>query len=110
MPPPGQTSILKLRERERTFKSDKRHLCRDLFRRLGYRPFPSDDNIGEYLPFLHVREFGSWQKYNYDHWLLHWQGEDKREAMWTEVGAMMDGSKSLAGLEGGRVNGRFQRS
>ena len=97
----GSDLYPQLRERERTFKSDKRHLWSDLFRRIGYLPFPSDDHIGEYLPFLHVREFGSWQKYNHDHWLLHWQGEDKREAMWAEVGAMIDGSKTLARLEGG---------
>ena len=90
-----------LREREPAFEPEKRHLWRDLFRRFGYFPFPSDDHIGEYLPFLHVREFGSWEKYGHDHWLLHWDGKDKRDAMWQDIDAMVCGDKSLDNLKGG---------
>ena len=91
-----------LRQREPEFEPEKRYLWRDLFRRLGYFPFPSDDHIGEYLPFMHVREFGSWEKYGHDHWLLHWDGEDDRRGdMWSRVRALIEGEESIEVLRTG---------
>ena len=90
-----------LRAREQEFEPEKRHLWSDLFRRFGYFPFPSDDHIGEYLPFMHVREFAGWKKYDHDHWLLHWDGENRRQHMWDDIEAMIDGGKSLDTLKGG---------
>lgn len=90
-----------LRQREQDFEPDQQHLWSDLFRRFAYFPFPSDDHIGEYLPFMHVREFKPWEKYRHDHWLLHWDGEDRRQTMWDDINAMISGEKSLDALRGG---------
>ncbi len=91
-----------LREKAADHDPDKRHLWSDLFRTFGFMPFPSDDHVGEYLPFMHVRAYESWQKYDHDHWLLHWDGEDtRRETMWGEISEMIDGSRSIDSLRGG---------
>ncbi len=91
-----------LRQREQTYEPDQRHLWSDLFRRFGYLPFTSDDHIGEYLPFMHVREFNPWEKYRHDHWLLHWDGADhRRQTMWDDIQKMIDGNKPLDALRRG---------
>ena len=41
-----------LRKGLKNHHPDKRNLWKDLFRCFGYLPFPSDDHIGEYLPFM----------------------------------------------------------
>ena len=91
-----------LRDRERDFDPGRRRLWRDLFQRFGYMPFTSDDHIGEYLPFLHIGEFGSWEKSGHDHWLLHWDGDDsRRTGMWDEIRSMIAGDESIEPLRGG---------
>ena len=91
----GEDVYQLLREREPAYEPNDRCLWRDLFRRIGYFPFPSDDHLGEYLPHLHIREFGSWKRYAHDHWLLHWDGEDRRDGSWTEIDEMIRGKRSL---------------
>jgi alpha-galactosidase len=98
----GEDLYEALRQREPEFEPEQRHLWRDLFRRLGYFPFPSDDHIGEYLPFMHVREFGSWEKYGHDHALLHWDGEgDRRGDMWGRIRQLVGGEESIESLRQG---------
>lgn len=91
-----------LREKAADHDPGKQHLWSDLFRTFGFMPFPSDDHVGEYLPFMHVRAYEPWQKYSHDHWLLHWDGKDtRRETMWGEISEMIDGSRSIDSLRGG---------
>ena len=98
----GEDAYPRIRKREKDFEPDVRHLWQDLFRRLGYLPFTSDDHIAEYLPHMHVGAFDSWEKYGHDHWLLHWNGEDvKREAMWTEINDMISGDQPIDRLKDG---------
>lgn len=85
-----------LREHAASYHPDKRHLWQDLFRCFGHLPFPSDDHIGEYLPFMHVPSFDPWKKYDHDHWLLHWDGKDrKRDGMWNRIKEVVNGSRSV---------------
>ncbi len=91
-----------LRRREPEFEPGKRQLWRDLFRRLGHMPFTSDDHIGEYLAFMHVREFESWKKYGHDHWLLHWDGKETwHEDAWGHVHGLIGGEESIEPLRQG---------
>ena len=91
-----------LRERAKDHEPDKRHLWADLFRCFGFLPFPSDDHLGEYLPFMHVQKYEPWQKYDHDHWLLHWDGEDtRRQSMWDQISSMIEGSQPTDSLRGG---------
>ncbi len=77
-------------------------LCREVFRRFGYLPFPSDDHVGEYLQYMHVPAFKSWRKYKHDHWLLHWDGrDDNRAGLWARVRAMIEGEEDLEHLRHG---------
>ncbi|MCZ6632747.1 MAG: alpha-glucosidase/alpha-galactosidase [bacterium] len=88
--------------REWAVNPKERHLWSDLFRCFGYLPFPSDDHVGEYLPFMHVEFFQSWKKYGHDHWLLHWDGKDvKRQTMWNQINEMIGGDRSIDSLFGG---------
>ena len=92
-----------LRQRELEFEPQTRRLWSDLFRRFGYIPFPSDDHIGEYLPFLHVEAFDSWNKYNHEpHRLLYGEvNDDRRQQLWREIEEMSDGSRSAEHLRAG---------
>tara|TARA_Y100000588_G_scaffold361630_1_gene422621 strand:- start:13075 stop:14382 length:1308 start_codon:yes stop_codon:yes gene_type:complete len=98
----GEDLYPSLRERAAAHDPGKQHLWSDLFRTFGWMPFPSDDHVGEYLPFMHVRAYESWQKYDHDHWLLHWDGTDsRRDTMWEEISERIDGSRSIDDLRGG---------
>lgn len=98
----GEDLYPALREELSPSPPEKRHLWADLFRCFGHLPFPSDDHIAEYLPFMHVRAYESWQKYSHDHWLLHWDGEDnRREKMWAEISEMIEGQRSVDEHKGG---------
>jgi len=80
----------------------ERHLWTDVFRTLGHMPFPSDDHIGEYLPYMHVAAFEPWAKYHHDHWLLHWKGSsDRREEGWARLRRLAAGEDSIEGLRQG---------
>jgi alpha-galactosidase len=98
----GEDLYGELRDREADFEPGRRRLWRDLFHRFGYMPFTSDDHIGEYLPFMHVDGFGSWEKYGHDHWLLHWDGNDTRRTdRWEEIKSMISGDQSIEPLRSG---------
>ena len=90
-----------LREREPDFEPQQRRLWRDLFRSFGYLPFPSDDHLGEYLPHVHIKEFDTWKRYDHDHWLLHWQGDNRREERWTQIAEMSNGARPVDELRTG---------
>ena len=92
-----------LRQRELDFEPQTRRLWSDLFRRFGQLPFPSDDHIGEYVPFMHVDAFDSWNKYGHDpHWLLHGEVDDeRRQTMWREIEEMIDGGRAVDHLRAG---------
>ncbi|MEE2659296.1 MAG: alpha-glucosidase/alpha-galactosidase [Candidatus Latescibacterota bacterium] len=90
-----------LRQREAEYRGE-RQLWSDLFRRFGLMPFSSDDHIGEYLPYMHVAAYDSWQKYGHDHWLLHWDGKtEKRQDLWTRIDQMISGELSVEELRDG---------
>jgi alpha-galactosidase len=92
-----------LRQRELEFEPRTRRLWSDLFRRFDYIPFPSDDHIGEYLPFFHVEAFDSWTKYNHEpHRLLYGEvNDDRRQQMWLEIEEMSGGIRSAEHLRAG---------
>lgn len=92
-----------LRQRELEFEPQERRLWSDLFRRFGHLPFPSDDHIGEYLPFMHVEAFDSWEKYGHKaHWLLHGEvNDDRRQGMWREIEEMNSGTRAVDHLRSG---------
>jgi alpha-galactosidase len=98
----GEDAYALLRQREPSFRFGERRLWRDLFHRVGMMPFPSDDHIAEYLPFMHIASFGPWRKYSHDHWLLHWDGShDRRDAMAAWIRDLADGIASLEDLREG---------
>jgi len=99
----GEDLYPQLREREPQHQPAHDYpLCRDVFRRFGWFPFPSDDHVGEYLHYMHVPQFKSWRRYKHDHWLLHWDGKgDNRAAQWARVRAMAEGQESFDHLRHG---------
>ncbi|HET7579033.1 MAG TPA: alpha-glucosidase/alpha-galactosidase [Bacillales bacterium] len=86
----GKDLYPELREKETRLSETGDPLTREMFRRFGYWPSPSDDHIGEYLPYAY--EFTGLEGYDFN-------GADaNRKRMWTLIEGWASGDEPLGDL------------
>jgi alpha-galactosidase len=86
----GEDLYPELRKMEALLQDTHDQLTRTMFRSFGYWPSPSDDHIGEYLPY--AAEFTGLEGYNFKEANLH------REKLWEDIRQWASGEKPLGDL------------
>ncbi len=86
----GENLYPKLRKMEAVLSDSKDLLTRKMFKEFGYWPAPSDDHIGEYLPY--AWEYTGLEGYNFKKANAH------REKLWEDISLWGSGNKELGDL------------
>lgn len=86
----GRDLYPELREKEAILQESEDRLTRTMFRHFGFWPSPSDDHIGEYLPY--AWEFTGLKGYDFEAAGQH------RKKLWADIEQWASGEKPLGTL------------